>query len=425
MSKPNRILLWLLGLLLVAALVAYGIWFFNNFESYTKEVKTGLSPEARKNHFLAAEYFLRQSDQDVESHAQRNIFELNPSADDTIFLGHHSSLFLERNNREILDWVKSGGNLVLVADAGLFEKDKGLLLVDELGVELKHEKAAPPACDDAADNTCDNKPEQEITTKTSPSHDSTGTDEEDERIKTTFRTDDTGEFIAAFLPGHYLNDSSGEATVAIGTEDGHDNLLRYTLGSGTVTFLSDTQLFSNNAIKDYDHAYLFYQLTHTPGKVWIFFSADMPSLLALMWKHIPALLLAGIAFLLMAGWSMLFRSGPRLTPKDEVRRNLLEHLNATAEYSWRTDKARKLFADNRHAIEQAWRRRHPQLNQLEPQGRSEWIGDKTGLSSGAVERTLYGDIATEQDFIRATAVLQRLATQVNYYSNTPEGGDKT
>lgn len=413
MGSSNRIFLWVLGLLLLGGVLWYAQWFFTHFERQTRQERTGISPEARKNRFLAAQMFLAKNGLKVKSQSGRDIFALHPSTRDTIFLGSHSRFFLERNGSRLIEWVRNGGNLILVPDNEPFEKDDPLGLFQELGVELRFVEE-----DKAAE--CKNKKGK---CKSAQGNDKESIDDtlaDPEKLKklryhtVTFRSDDPGEFKAQFLRDRYLLDNKGKAEVVVG-DDGQPNLLMYSLGEGSITVLSDVHLFRNTAIGDLDHAYLFNLLADRPGTIWIFYSADMPSLLMLLWQHTPYLLLVLCLLILLAGWGMLRKSGPQLKPQFDSRRNLLEHLNATAEYSWRTDKARQLFDDNRTAVEQAWRRRHPQLNTLNQEQRCEWIADKTGLAARAVERTLYDEMTSEQDFIRATSVMQKLAIQANHH----------
>ena len=410
MPNANRLFLWLLGVLLLGGVAWYAWWFTTNFEQRSKEVRVDISPEARKNRYLAAEHFLRQIGQSVQSHAGRDIFSLNPSVDDVIFLGSNSGLFLKRNHDELSDWVKAGGQLILTPDASSGEEGEGFVLLEQLGVELVlvDEQDTEGSCDEDS-GSCDE--EAAVTDSAGEEADDSDGDEI-KKVTVSFRAEHAGDFKAAFLADRYLNDTQELAEVVVGTTDSQAKLLRYSVGNGSVTVLSDTGLFRNDAIGELDHAYLLHQLLYTSGKVWIFYSADMPSLLMLLWQRAPYLSLIVITLLLMAGWLMLLNSGPRLKPQHEPRRNLLEHLDSTAEYSWRIDKARQLFADNRHAVEQAWRRRYPQLNIMEQAARCEWIGEKCGITTRAVERTLYGEIASEQDFIKASAVLQRLAVRV-------------
>lgn len=411
MPNANRLVLWLIGILSMIAVLWYGYWFSQNFEERTEEVRTDISPEARKNRFLAAELFIKRLEREVESRAGHDIFSVKPAKNDTIVLGGPSSMFLDRNHEQLHEWVKAGGNLILVPEGKYLseeEDEEGETnpLLAELGVEL----LIIDDWDELSDSCEADAESCEEETGDKPS---TEENDDDGRVTVTFRASHPGEFEARFLADRYLFDGSDLAETIVG-EAATPNLLRYSLESGTVTVLSDINLFTNTAIGENDHAYLLHQLVGESGKVWIFYSADMPSLLTLLWQRAPYLSAIAVFLLLMAGWRMLHKSGPQLRPQFDARRNLLEHLDASAEYSWRIDKARVLFANNRHAVEQAWRRRHPQLGSMEQNERSEWIGEKVGITARAVERTLYGDITSEQDFIRASAVLQKLAIHVNY-----------
>ncbi|MCG8426415.1 MAG: hypothetical protein MI754_03555, partial [Chromatiales bacterium] len=145
----------------------------------------------------------------------------------------------------------------------------------------------------------------------------------------------------------------------------------------------------------------------------------MPGLPALLWQRMPFVVAIGTLLLTLLGWRLFLYTGPKLNLAGQTRRNLLEHIDATAEFAWRVDRGQRLFEENRNVIEHAWRRRHPVLNALTVNKRCEWIGDKTGLTASAIERTLYGDVAKEQDFIKATAVLQRLTVGLRQKRDLP------
>jgi len=126
--------------------------------------------------------------------------------------------------------------------------------------------------------------------------------------------------------------------------------------------------------------------------------------------HIPFILCALVVLMMLMGWRLFLYTGPRLKLQNQQRRNLLEHIDATAHYAWRIDRGYSLFENNRKALELAWRKRHPTLNPMDNRQRAEWIGEKTGMVATAVERSLYHEIAKDQDFIKATLVLQQLAS---------------
>jgi hypothetical protein len=404
MANTNRLVLILLGLLLLGGVLWYGYWFSQNFEQRTHEVRVDVSPEARRNQFLAAEGFLQQAGQTVSSQRSRDIFTLQPGPNDTIFLGNHAVLFLERNHDALWEWIEQGGHLIYVA----YDRDDEevpLELLDELGVEMVR------LSEDDTDIHCNDGVEPCAEPAAEEADGEPGGYDAVRRIAVDFQSSEPGDHLARFRADRHLSDTKEWADVALGDE-WMPNLLQYPLGDGRVTVLSDNELFQNEQIGEKDQAYLLSRLVNHSDKVWLFYSADMPSLMEQLWQRTPYLLLLSMLLLLIAGWRMLLRSGPNLQNRFDERRNLLEHIDASAQFSWRIDRAQQLFQANRETIEQGWRRRHPQLNGLEQAERCEWIAEKSGIVATAIERSLYGEISSEQDFIRASSVLQKLAAQV-------------
>ncbi|MDH5786375.1 MAG: DUF4350 domain-containing protein [Chromatiales bacterium] len=403
MAISNRITLLVLGGLITFAVVMYAMWFANNFEKRYREVRVDVSPEARRNQFLAAERFISESGTGASSHRNRDIFSLNPGDNDTIFLGNYGLLFLERNHDELWQWLERGGHLIFTA-YDREDEDEPLELLDDLGVELVwlDEDEEEIHCEDSLE-PCLNEEDEEDDESWSyiPRH-----------VTVAFQSNTPGDYHARFKADRHLNDPRELADVVVGS-GWMANLLQYPVGEGRVTILSDNDLFENGLIGEKDHAYLLSRLTSGSDHVWFFYSAEMPSLTELMWRHAPYLMMLLPLLLLLIGWRMLCNSGPNRYPRYDERRNLLEHLDASAQFSWRIDRAQRMLLENRYSVEQAWRRRHPQLNTLEQRERCEWIGEKSGIHPNAIERTLYGSVESEQDFIRATSILQQLTAQVN------------
>ncbi len=411
MTISNRTVLVVIGSLVTAMVVWYAMWFAANFEKHYREVRVDVSPEARRNQFLAAQRFIAENGSEASSHRNRDIFSLKPGDNDTIILGNHGVLFIERNHDELWSWIEDGGHLIFTA-YDRDDEDEPLALLDELGVKLVQLN------DDEEDVHCSDSLE--------PCREEDSEDEDDiwgsdniNRITVAFQSDVPGDYLARFRADRHLSDPKELADVVVG-DSWMPNLFQYTVGQGQVTVLSDNELFRNEQIGEKDHAYLLSRLTGGSDHVWIFYSAEMPSLLEQMWRRAPYLMMMVPLLILLAGWRMLCRSGPNLHQRFDPRRNLLEHLDASAMFSWRIDRAQQMFLNNRESVEQAWRRRHPQLNGLEQAQRCEWIGEKSGISPSAIERTLYGNVVSEQDFIRASSVLQQLAAQMS-----PAPGNQT
>jgi hypothetical protein len=102
------------------------------------------------------------------------------------------------------------------------------------------------------------------------------------------------------------------------------------------------------------------------------------------------------------------RLGPQLPPAQTPRRDIGEHLAATAHYLWRLDRGTALLQANRARIEQAWLNKHYMLRTMSQQERCEWIAARSGLTPAIVERALYGAHSAESDFIELSSYLQIL-----------------
>lgn len=376
--------------LLLAGLIGWGVqWFLENFEQKTWETRTEVSPQARRNPLLAAERFLSRLGVASESISGRDRLLSLPKEPGLLLVNHLGLSLPPEREKALLDWVRRGGSLVITPGQEWDQEQEsgGNHLLDELGVRLS---ISHSDSEDAGDEESDSKIEP----------------------------------IAINFPGYYqpieiefnparlLVDAKGTAEWGArreGREDGY-HLLQYNLGKGRLTVLSDNDFLSNDAIGKRDHALLLGLLVNGHDRAWLLYSSNMPSLLYLLWRYATQLVISVVGLLLLLLWRMTQSSGPRLESSETARRNLMEHLRAAADYAWHTDRARRMFQASRSAIDQEWHRRHPILGQLEPAEKCEWIAERTGLAPRAVESALYADYAGEQEFIKMSAVLQKLAT---------------
>jgi hypothetical protein len=356
--------------LLLAAVVGVGAWWFlDHYQHQTREVRNGLSPEAQRNPLLAAERFLRRIGIPSESISGREQL-LQPPLEPGLLLVHHlgPSLPLERQ-QALLEWVRRGGHLVITVEQA-WDEDAGSgghRLLDELEVQLL-------------------------------------VIDLDERRKGTLPVPFPGlsnPLQIAFDPERVLVDLTDD--------DSSGHLLRYPLGEGQVTVLSDNRFLTNDAIGDHDHALLLALMAEGQERAWLLYSSNMPSLATLVWRHAPQLVISGLLLSLMLIWRLTLHTGPLLSGGVVGRPSLREHLQAAAGYLWRTDRARQLFHSSRQSIEQEWCRRHPLLERLNRKRRCEWIAGRTDLAPAEVEQALYGEYREQGAFIRATGLLQRLA----------------
>jgi hypothetical protein len=134
----------------------------------------------------------------------------------------------------------------------------------------------------------------------------------------------------------------------------------------------------------------------------------MPSLATLLWRNVPYLVISGGTLVLVLLWWLTYRSGPLLVQANPQRRDLLEHLQASAEFVWSQDWAQALRQRTRQQVEKLWLQRHPRLERMERNARCEWLAARTGLNSQAVHEGLYGEDNEAWMLIETSATLQRL-----------------
>ncbi len=378
-----------LGVLL-AGLAGWGVhWFLTHHERHSKDIRTGVSPQARRNPFLAAEHFLSRLGLDSESISGRDQL-LNPPPEPGLLLVNNlgPSLPPERE-QDLLNWVRQGGHLV-VTPGQVWDEEKetgGNHLLDALGVRLLSLEVE------------DEGEEPAIIQENGQSGEKTAVPIDMPGYRQPLQI--------AFDPDLILVDRSGLSDGrSRAEEDGY--LLRYSIGQGRLTVLSDHRIFTNDEVGEGDHALFLAVLADGQERAWLLYSSNMPSLLRLLWQNAPQLLISCLLLLSLIVWSMMLRTGPLIGRKRENRRNLMEHLDAAAGYAWRTDRARGMFDATRRALEQAWRRRHLALGRLDRRARCEWIAERAGLAPDEVEMALYGDYSGEQEFMGVSAAQQRL-----------------
>src|SRR5476651_2749699 len=131
----NRPLLWA-GLIVACLLAAGGFYAWHKAIPYDEVVDRGPSPEALGNPYLAAEHFLREQGLVVDhANGLERLSDRPPKGRSLLLLGERGNM-TPRQVDQLLDWAKSGGHLLVVAEALLDEEtDKsGDLLLDRLDI---------------------------------------------------------------------------------------------------------------------------------------------------------------------------------------------------------------------------------------------------------------------------------------------------
>jgi hypothetical protein len=233
--------------------------------------------------FLAALDYLRQLGAPVQQSTTLAVLDsLDPRGASLVLLADRSTLPSVQSQR-LLRWVHAGGRLVLVAQASWDEgrASSGDDLLDRLQVQRVATAQLPPV------PSAERVPFGQLTRLYL----------ENEKAPAYF----------SFDPAWHLEDPA-DLAIAWANNATATHLMQVAWGDGLVTILSDSQLWANPAIGDYDNAWLLWYLTQ---KTRIVLVIDPPAVSwrAQMWQRYAQALVALLALLLLGGWSVL--GGPR------------------------------------------------------------------------------------------------------------------
>ena len=165
-----------------------------------------------------------------------------------------------------------------------------------------------------------------------------------------------------FDPDFHLYDAENRAH-AWANSDAATHLLQLYHGDGLISVVSDSWIWQNQSIGEYDNAWLLWYMTQD-SQVTLLYRADRDDLLSLVLEHFPQALVA-LALLLAFGlWHLGMRQGPLLLPASRNRRQLQEHLRGSAEFLLRHNGQQSLLQGLQQDIQRRARHRHPGFERL-------------------------------------------------------------
>ncbi len=366
----NRLTLFVFILLAVIGTAL----FFALFESYEETVDKGWSSKAYSNYFLAAEEFLKRTGKSADT-----FYKLS----DTLPLNDVNALIIDDGNlvingydqRQILSWVESGGQLILFAPLSSGNLEAGTLL-HALDITVDRTDYSSRECtepEEEESNTEENPELQEAEpldwqiNDDAPSDlaeslaeqddeynwdDENCEDVDEERTLTRLEFSHVAETIEVRLSPYYtlmhpaLEESasynSWQPDYWQGTEWGV-HYMEFVAGEGVISVMSNDSIWENYNIQEHDNAFLLHVLTQDADTVAIVLDRGAASLWELMWRYGTELMVSLILWLLM--W-MVYRARRFLPPVETqytVRRSLVEHLQAVASFWWQHKKMERLL----------------------------------------------------------------------------------
>ncbi|APV38750.1 hypothetical protein PFAS1_05135 [Pseudomonas frederiksbergensis] len=331
---------WLaVGVFIAVLLGALSVYLYVKATPYQADIDHGPSPEAQANPYLAAEYFLRKQGLAVNHANSLDILPtLEPHQHSLLLLGERDNM-TPRQVDQLLNWTRAGGRLLFVAQS-LWDEKTGQsndLLLDrvQLHQSLSKDLKDPP-------HTIDDDPYPKLTK--------------------LYLEDENAPAYAGFDTAFHLEDpknlaqawaNSGKAT----------HMMQLNHGLGSIIVVTDADLWKTPAIDQYDNAWLLWYLT-ADTNVTLLFNTDHDSLPTLLLRYFPQALVALFALIGLAFWHVGVRQGPLLEPAPRARRQLQEHLRASADFMLRRNGQQHLLQALQHDILRRVRRRHPGFEQL-------------------------------------------------------------
>lgn len=382
----NRRLLWLVGLLISGLLIALGAYLYLNARPYQEVIDHGPSPEAVANPYLAAEFFLRQQGLQV---AHANSLEilptLEPHQQSLLLLGERSNMS-PRQADQLLNWARAGGRLLLVAEA-LWDQETGRsgdLLLDRLQLRQYLSKDLKQPSSKAAKSPYSKLTKLYLEDEDAPAYAS---------FDTEFHLEDPNNLAQAW------------ANSALAT-----HMMQLNYGLGSITVVTDAELWKTPNIGRYDNAWLLWYLS-SDTRVTLLFNIDHDDLLTLLLRYFPQALVALAALAGLGIWHVAMRHGPLQAPAPKARRQLQEHLRASADFLLRRSGQGSLLQTLQHDILRRARHRHPGFERLGVAEQWQVLARLSGQPTRAISQALSPppkQRLSSADFSRQVAQLQTL-----------------
>ncbi|WP_236208630.1 DUF4350 domain-containing protein [Pseudomonas tohonis] len=423
---------FIFGALIVLLLGLFLIWLLNKIEPYQETLTHGPSPEARFNDYLAAESFLRKQGLRVSRADGLEVLADLPAPGHTLLLLADRSRMTPRQADRVLDWAAHGGHVLFVAEA-LYDEDEGEsgdLLLDRLGIqqfetedldeedsEDAQQSEATEGEEDAATeedaqtDAAEDDPQQAQAEEEAPAEADAEPEEEDrypELTKLYLENEDAPAYID-FDTGFHLYDSEDRAHAWANSANA-THMLQMNHGDGLITVLTDSWIWQNRNIVSHDNAWLLWYLTQDT-EVTLLYRAERDDLPALLWRNFPEALVALVLLIALVLWHVGRRQGPQLAPASRSRRQLEEHLRASADFLLRRSGKHVLLQGLQRDILRRARRRHPGFERLGVAEQWQVLSRLTRMPTAAISqamRPLPKQRLSASEFTRQVAHLQSL-----------------
>ena len=447
----------IVGALTLLAAIGFGLWWNANMVLQWR-AHARVSEAARHNQMLAAGALLRQNAHPVGLVDSISDLTLGGMPDGTVLAGEGLGVVTPPKATQLLAWVRRGNTLIM--------QPRRINSSERQAISQQHDKAQDTAGDEEYDEdenddvapSADAKPVQRKLNQREPNPTATAAPPDAAKAPRNLVEPDS---IAAqfgvrtralapcrknakpparpcdaegIRPGlNYLTLPAAEHRLELDTEwtelvsmtptataalaDETLGAVRvYTLGKGHVVMLA-RNYFDNNSLADYDHAELLLalaKLNKGSSAVTIVKQVDALRWYVALWRNAPLLLISLAVLLALLLWSAVRRFGPLLPAPLQARRALIEHIDASGVWLWKTEGGRELLlAAAREETLALMRRRAPALLRAAPADINQAVGHACAISSATVDAALHQPASRQP--LRFTSQIRTLQTLRNHY----------
>lgn len=365
----TRRIQFLLGAGLLLALGLLGIYLLGKLTPYQETVEHGPAPEVQANPYLAAEQFLRKQGLQVRRADGLDALKDLPSVGNTLLLLGDRSRMTPKQAERLLAWAGKGGHLLFVAER-LWDEEEGKsgdLLLDSLGIQQYQSEDLDKDDSEATDEDAPAGEEHAVEQQAEPTPDDETPASADEakrypELTQLYLENEEAPAYFNFDTDFHLYDAENRAH-AWANSDAATHLLQLYHGDGLISVVSDSWIWQNQNISDYDNAWLLWYMSQD-SQVTLLYRADRDDLLSLLLEHFPQALVA-LALLVAFGlWHLGMRQGPLQLPASRNRRQLQEHLRGSADFLLRHNGQHSLLQGLQQDIQRRARHRHPGFERL-------------------------------------------------------------
>jgi len=363
-------------------------WFINHeFEFRYEEVDKGYQGEALTNPFLAAEFYLRSMGQKTKKLKLFPMTDSQLKSGDTLMIPGKRIAYDKRRSEFILDWVNRGGHLIITGEVlkGNDYQRKDYIL-NATGLQIEWEVSEDESLE---------------------GDDPVNLDVEDE--EDFWQIDFVKYQVISYAP-----DFDSEVIWLV-TNNSKLHAIQIKVGAGRVTLLSDTKMFRNQFIDDYDHAAFLFTLSNDQAQLYddsVFYYSvydKQTNLLSWLWRNAYALMISLFIFLFIVLWKIVPRFGPLITVQKPVSRRFLDHLIASGNYHWRQGHYSYLIYAVRKQLQEQIKKSYPEWLNMSRDNQLKRLAKISQLDVSVVEKALFDtQIERAEDFMIKIKILEKL-----------------